>query len=46
MAGFLDEFRRKVLAPLHKEEEMEPKEIDDKIALGKNRPLPIHQRGK
>ena len=33
MAGFLDEFRKKVLAPLHKEE-VEPKEIDDKIALG------------
>lgn len=33
MAGFLDEFRRKVLIPLHKEE-VEPKEIDDKIALG------------
>lgn len=33
MAGFLDEFRGKVLAPLHKEE-VEPKEIDDKIALG------------
>ncbi|MBU4128912.1 TerB family tellurite resistance protein [bacterium] len=34
MAGFLDEFRRKVLAPLHKEEEVEPEEVDDKIALG------------
>jgi uncharacterized tellurite resistance protein B-like protein len=34
MAGFLDEFRTKVLAPVHKEEEAEPKEIDDKIALG------------
>ncbi len=34
MAGFLDEFRTKVLAPLHKEEAVEPKEIDDKIALG------------
>lgn len=34
MAGFLDEFRRKVLAPLRKEEEVEPKKIDDKIALG------------
>lgn len=34
MAGFLDEFRRKVLAPLHKEEEVAPKEINDKIALG------------
>jgi len=34
MAGFLDEFRTKVLAPLHKEEAVESKEIDDKIALG------------
>jgi len=34
MAGFLDEFRIKVLAPLSKEKVVEPKEIDDKIALG------------
>ena len=34
MAGFLDEFRTKVLAPLSKEKAVEPKEIDDKIALG------------
>ena len=34
MAGFLDEFRTKVLAPLSKEKVVEPKEIDDKIALG------------
>ena len=34
MAGFLDEFRSKVLAPLSKEEKVKPAEIDDKIALG------------
>jgi uncharacterized tellurite resistance protein B-like protein len=33
MAGFLDKFRTKVLGPLH-EEARQPKDIDDKIALG------------